>query len=170
MRPAGRTIGNWLLTDSFYRIRISMMRKEGFTLVELMVAIGVLMVVSLLIIPNVWRARINSNESIAVSSLKSLNSALQLYYINNDKFPESLTYLVPPESNLGYIDPELTQPEYRGYSLVYESDGLDSFEIEAAPRRPGYTGNRCFYMDEAGEVRYQEKDDCPAGPGSPVLR
>ena len=55
---------------------------KSFTLVEIMIVVGIVMTLVLLVIPNVWRARVNSNESIAAASLRSLNSALQLYYIN----------------------------------------------------------------------------------------
>ncbi len=146
------------------------MAKKGFTLVELLVAVGILMILLLLVVPNLWRARINSNESVAVSNLKSLNSALQMYYINNDYFPEDLTKLIPPESDPGYIDPNLTDGSAAGYTLEYNFEGEDTFYINAGPRRPGRTGNRCFYIDETGEVRYQERDNCPAGSDSPILR
>lgn len=131
-------------------------------------AVGVLMILLLLVVPNVWRARINSNESVAVSNLKSLNSALNMYYINNDEFPSELTDLIPPASNPGYIDPDLAGGYYGGYNLAYNSDGLDSFSINADPRRPGRTGNRYFFIDETGEVR--SNDDSPASASDPALR
>ncbi len=144
------------------------MVKKSFTLVELLVAVGILMILLLLVIPNVWRARVNSNESVAISNLKSLNASLQMYYMNNDAFPDSLTDLIPPTSNPGYIDPELTDGSEAGYTLDYNRDSQDSFHINAAPRRPGRTGNRYFYIDDTGEVHYN--DESQASTSDPTLK
>ncbi len=144
------------------------MAKKSFTLVELLVAVGILMILLLLVIPNVWRARINSNESVAVSSLKSLNSGLQMYYINNDEFSDSLSELIILASNPGYVGQELTDGSEAGYNLDYSYEDEDAFHINADPRREGRTGNRHFYLDETGQVHYSY--DSQAGPSDPVLK
>ncbi|MCF7888202.1 MAG: prepilin-type N-terminal cleavage/methylation domain-containing protein [Candidatus Omnitrophica bacterium] len=144
------------------------MERKSFTLVELLVAVGILMILLLLVIPNVWRARINSNESVAVSNLKSLNSSLQMYYINNDSFPDSLTDLIPPASEPAYIDPELTDGVEAGYTFSYTQDSQDSFHIIANPRRAGKTGTRYFYLDDSGDVHYNNESQ--ASSSDPVLK
>ncbi|MCF7916213.1 MAG: prepilin-type N-terminal cleavage/methylation domain-containing protein [Candidatus Omnitrophica bacterium] len=144
------------------------MNKKSFTLVELLVAVGILMILLLLVVPNVWRARINSNESVAVSNLKSLNSSLQMYYMNNDSFPDSLTDLIPPTSDPGYIDPELTDGTEAGYNFSYTQDSQDSFHITANPRRAGKTGKRYFYLDDSGDIHYN--DEGPASSSDPILK
>jgi type II secretory pathway pseudopilin PulG len=144
------------------------MGKRSFTLVELLVAVGILMILLLLVIPNVWRARVNSNESVAVSNLKSLNASLQMYYLNNDSFPDSLTDLIPPASNPGYIDPELTDGSEAGYNFSYTQDSQDSFHINAEPRRVGRTGNRYFYLADTGDIYYN--DESSASSSDPILK
>lgn len=156
------------LTGINWHNKIIMVKKKAFTLVELLIAIGILMMLVLLIVPNVWRARINSNESIAVSNLKSLNSALNLYYINNDQFPSGLTALIPPASNPGYISPELTDGQEAGYYLIYNYGDQDSFSVNANPRRPGRTGNRYFYLSDTGKIHYNQ--DGPASSSDPALQ
>jgi type II secretory pathway pseudopilin PulG len=144
------------------------MKKKSFTLVELLVAVGILMILLLLVVPNLWRARVNSNESIAVSNLKSLNSALQMYYINNNAFPNNLSELIPPESNPGYIDPELTDGVEAGYNLDYDYISDDQFSLTADPRSPGRTGNRYFYIDDSGDIHYSQ--EAQASSSDPILK
>lgn len=127
--------------------------RRGFTIVELMVAVGIIMILALLVIPNVWRARVNSNESTAASNLISLNSALQLYYINNGSFPQNLAYLTPPQSNPGYIEEDLADGSKNGYDFDYSYIDGSHFSINAGPQSLGRTGNRYFYLDETGIVR-----------------
>ena len=125
----------------------------GFTLVEIMVVVGIIVVLATLAIPNVMRARINSNEAAAVANLRSLYNVLQLYYMSNDnEYPSVLSSLIPPSSNPGYIDPELANGSKLGYLYSYNYIDEDSFYINANPRSPGKTGKRYFYIDEIGVV------------------
>ncbi len=140
--------------------------RKGFTIVELMVAVGIVMVLALLVIPNVWRARVNSNESAAVSNLRSLNGALQLYYINNNTFPRILNTLIAPNSDPAYIETELASGTKTGYTFSYVRTDASHFYINANPQSAGRTGNRYFYIDETGVVRSSQEgeageDDTP---------
>ncbi len=143
-------------------------QKQGFTIVELMVTIGIVMILALLAIPHVWRVRVNSNESVAVSNITSLNSVLQLYYINNNIFPESLSMLTPPQANPGYIDQELASGSKSGYNLEYSYTDGSHFYINANPQSLGRTGNNYFYIDETGVVRSNSEEE--AGVNDSPLR
>ncbi|MCF7871242.1 MAG: prepilin-type N-terminal cleavage/methylation domain-containing protein [Candidatus Omnitrophica bacterium] len=144
------------------------MHKKSFTLVELLVAVGILMILLLLVIPNLWRARVNSNESVAVSNLKSLNSSLQMYYLDNDSFPDNLTDLIFPASDPSYVNPELTDGTEAGYNFSYTQDSQDSFHITASPRRVGTTGKRYFYLDDSGDIHYNSESQ--ASSSDPILK
>jgi type II secretory pathway pseudopilin PulG len=119
-----------------------------------MVVVGIIMILALLVVPNVLRARIDSNEAAAIANLKSLYNVLQLYYMqNNNRYPQALTDLIPPNSNPGYIDSELANGSKLGYLYEYTYIDEDSFYINANPKSPGKTGNRYFYLDESGIIR-----------------
>jgi len=137
-------------------------QKQGFTIVELMVAIGIVMMLALLVIPHVWRVRVNSNESAAVSNLTSLHGVLQLYYINNNSFPESLSALTPPQSNPGYIEAELVSGTKSGYNFTYSYTDGSHFHINANPLSSGRTGNQYFYVDETGVTRSNSEGEASA--------
>lgn len=144
------------------------MKKKSFTLVEILVVMSILLILLTLVLPNIWRGRVNTNESIAVSNLNTLNSALQMYYINNDTFPDNLSDLIPPASSPAYVDTDLVNDPEGGYNFSYNYQGPDDFSITASPRRVGKTGNRYFYIDDSGIVHYS--DEGQASSSDPVLK
>jgi prepilin-type N-terminal cleavage/methylation domain-containing protein len=129
----------------------------GFTLVEIMVAVSIVLVLAVLVIPNVLRARVNSNEVSTISNLSSLGKAVQQYSMGNDyKYPRNFEDLVVPNSNPPYIDKDFIDNTKSGYIYAYEYQDDDNFYIMASPKSPGRTGVRYFYLDETGIIRAKE--------------
>jgi prepilin-type N-terminal cleavage/methylation domain-containing protein len=58
----------------FKKRGIRMRRKEGFTLIELMIVIAIIAIIAAIAIPSLLRARISGNESSAVGTLRSFTS------------------------------------------------------------------------------------------------
>jgi len=57
-----------------------MRRNRGFSLIELLIVVGIILVIAAIAIPNLMRARIAANESAAASQLRTLNTA-QIAYV-----------------------------------------------------------------------------------------
>jgi len=56
--------------------------KDNFTLVEVMIVVGILVLLTVLVVPNILRARITVNEVGAITSLKTIFSSAQIYKIS----------------------------------------------------------------------------------------
>ncbi|MDD5291949.1 MAG: type II secretion system protein [Candidatus Omnitrophica bacterium] len=144
-------------------------RKSGFTLVEIMVVVAIILIVMTLALPNILRSRMNANEVAAIAHCRLISTACQSYYSNSipHVYPNSLEDLIEPNSSPAYIDTTLASGEKQGYIFTYDLVNEDSFTLNAAPRTPGRTGVRYFYTDETGVIR--NKNDEEAGPDDPPV-
>jgi len=142
---------------------------KGFTLVEIMVTVSIILVLAVLVVPNILRARINSNEVTTISNLSSLGKSIQQYFMNNDyKYPQNFDALVSPNSNPPYIDRDFIDSAKSGYLYTYEYQDDDNFRLLASPKTPGKTGVRYFYLDETGIIR--AKEGGPASESDPAVQ
>ncbi|MDD4955639.1 MAG: prepilin-type N-terminal cleavage/methylation domain-containing protein [Candidatus Omnitrophica bacterium] len=142
---------------------------KAFTLIEIVVALAILLILAVLVVPNILRTRINSNEIAAVSNLTSLGKAIQEYYMNNGyKYPQSLEDLMSPRSVPPYISNDFLDTSKSGYVYQYEYVDEDNFRVLVSPKAMGKTGTKYFYLDETGIVR--QKEGGPAGETDPAVQ
>jgi prepilin-type N-terminal cleavage/methylation domain-containing protein len=137
--------------------------KRAFTLVEIMIVVGIVAVLTMLSAPNILRARINANEGTALANLKTITGACQIYYIDKDTYPDSLielTQATPP-----YIDSILAGGSKQGYEFIYHLN-TSGFAINANPT--GLLKGRYFYVDQTDVVRARSGEE--AGPDDGIVK
>ncbi len=81
-------------------------QKKGFTLVEIMVVIGIVALLAAIAIPNLLKAKISANESSTKSTLKSVANALENFAALNQSYPADTTQLIgasPPYLAIDYF-------------------------------------------------------------------
>jgi type II secretory pathway pseudopilin PulG len=125
-------------------------RGAGFTLVEITIAVGIILLLSVLSIHGILRARMTANEAAAVRNLRTLYTAFISYRVVNPGYPKTLNRLVsevPP-----YIDSALVQGQRQGYRFALTDVDYNTFRLVAIPLQSGLTGNRIFIVDQGGEI------------------
>jgi type IV pilus assembly protein PilA len=74
---------------------------QGFSLIELLIVVAIILIIAAIAIPNLLRSRIAANESSAVSSLRTLNTAQVTYQSTYPTvgFASTIAALGPSASN-----------------------------------------------------------------------
>jgi len=148
-----------------------MRNQKGFSLIELLLVVAVILIISAIAVPNFLRSRVRANEASAVASLRVINTAAITYSITYPDlgFPAQLSILggVNPcsvsSTQSCLIDDVLAQGAKAGYSFAWTGDGAVpsvSFAVTGIPQTIGASGQNMYCSDQTGVIHYD-----PSGSG-----
>ena len=132
-------------------------RQRGFTLMELLIVMSIMIILMLIAIPNFISMKASANETSAMQSLRAIYQA-QIQY--QTSFPANGFACSLPA--LGGNASALATGQKSGYTFnivnctkvtVNNQDMYTSYEVTAVPQAVGKSGHKGFCIDQAGEIK-----------------
>jgi prepilin-type N-terminal cleavage/methylation domain-containing protein len=135
-----------------------MRRSVGFSLIELLIVVSVILILAVIAVPNLLRSKIAANEASAVNTLRQISTAELTYHLSFPSvgFAPDLVSLggpaagcVPSQAHACIIDGQVSTGTKSGYQFFAAgfpgASGANlTFVASSAPLRFNSTGVRLF--------------------------
>jgi prepilin-type N-terminal cleavage/methylation domain-containing protein len=146
----------------------SLMRKQkGFSLIELLIVVAIILIIAAIAIPNLLRSRIAANEASAVGSMRTINTAEITYastypsvgYSANLANLAGASCGAPTSTAACLIDATLAgataaASSKSGYFFTFAASSTLGYTIAGTPAKIGSTGVKQFYTDGTAVIHY----------------
>jgi len=136
---------------------------KGFSLLELLIVVGIILIISTIAIPSLIRSRQLANESAAVADLRQINTAQATYVLWSSGNFGSIAQLV----GAGLLDSRFSGA-LSGYTFNISTSGSD-YTATADPVSTS-AGRYGYYSTPDDVIRYSTNiTEAPSGQaGNPV--
>ena len=148
------------------------MQPNGFTLMELLIVIAIILILMLMAIPTFGTLKKRANDLSAINSIQKINQA-EIQYESTyptSGYACSLSALggdpssgPPSPASSQILQGDITSGSKSGYTFTIGhctkvtangQDRVTGYQITAVPWTVGKTGDRSFCSDESGQIKF----------------
>jgi type II secretory pathway pseudopilin PulG len=148
-------------------------RAAGFSLIELLVVVSIIMIIMGMAIPRLQATKVQAFEAGAMKAISTLHVAQAQYQSQNGRFANTMAELGPPLSGGAtasagdLIGADLASGEKGGYRYTIQATEA-GYTIHASPTAFNTTGKHTYYSDQSLVIR-QNASMGPATAASPEI-
>jgi type IV pilus assembly protein PilA len=148
-------------------------RTAGFSLIELLIVIAIILIILAVALPKLTSARRYAQEMAAAKAITTIHTAETQYYSQYGQYATTLQQLGPPASgNPGpagaeLIDKDLAGGEKGGFKFVLQQTQT-GYALNVNPVAFGTSGTHTYFSDQSMSI-HQHNGQEPATANDPLL-
>jgi prepilin-type N-terminal cleavage/methylation domain-containing protein len=148
-------------------------RRRGFSLIELLIVIAIILIIITIAVPKYNRTQMYMRETAAVKAIQTIHQMEVQYQSQFGRYANSLTELGPPQSgqpgpaSADLIGRDLSEGEKTGYKFTLTGTP-GGYIVNANPVSYGSSGSKSFYSDQTMVIRENNGPE-PATANSPEM-
>ncbi len=149
-------------------------RMRGFSLIELLIVIAIILIILAIAVPKLGSARMNANEMAVIREIQTINSMQTQYMSQFGKWATTLGELGPPASGgpgpqaADLIPGSLSSGDKDGYVFTLAATP-SGYTLNVNPKAYNSSGRRTFFSDQ-NMIIHQNWSAEPANASSPEFK